>query len=495
MAARRGTGWAAFVLLVLAVAAGAPPPDDELELASLMVHLPNGIDVQAPAAIASFSAQLPDVGVGIERRIAFARTGTGCGMVSETRGRNAGAIVIAARGNCPFYKKAAHLVGAGAAAVVIANSRNELLRMDAPSDGLVVSRPVVLVANETGAFVRALARRHGSLTATLRALPAPRADGGSLALHWALWASAPLLCAASVRAARSRRGALAASRDALLDAITRRLNTKRWVRRLELVGRVALCATFVDDALRALTAPRRQLRLLARALGVGDAAVALGGCVLAGSTALQLVGSALLLARRREQLACRLLIGWACAQPALYRAAANGQLLATSASVVGGLLLAMAEDSRLARATPLPRAQLCGRVCATGVLLHGAYGPLLARVRSGHSPDDSLLQTAADVLVAVGASLLCLLVICGFKSRWSAAALVVCLFVANAWLHPFWALDAAVHADLVDGARFCYFHTLSAVGALLLLVLYGPGRASIDEPSGPLPVLDVKARE
>lgn len=480
------------LVLLLAVSAAAAL-DEDVEQASLTVHLPNGIDVQSAAAVAGFSAQLPDA--GLSSSLAFARTGTGCRMLSEFRGKNAGALVVAARGKCSFYEKAAHLIGAGAAAVVIANSRNELMSMEALSDGLVVSRPVVLVTNETAALLRAYTQRFGALRATLRATPATQADASAIALHWALWASAPLLCAAAVSGARSRRGALATSRDALIDALTRRVNTKRWVHRLEMLGRLALCATFLDDALRALSAPRRQMRLLARSFGVGDAASALGGAVLAGSTVLQLAGTALLLSRRREPLGCRLLIGWACAQPLLYGATRQAQLVATSVSVVGGLLLVMAEHSRRAQATPLPRAQLAGRVCATGVLLHGAFAPLVARVRSGHSADDSLLQTAADVLVAVGASLLCLLVICGFKSRWSAAALVVCLASANLWLHPFWALSSSLHADLVDGSRFCYFHTLSAVGALLLLVLYGPGRASIDEPSGPLPVIAVKTRE
>lgn len=467
--------------------------DAGLELATLSLHLPGPVHVQVSAALAAFSGDVPDG--GLERPLAFAQTEHGCHALPEFRGRSVGAIVVAHRGKCGFYEKAATLVSAGAAAVIVVNDRTELVTMEAKSAGLVSTRPVALVSNATGSLLHALVERHGRFNATLAEPPPPPPGLLSSLAHWGLWASGPLLCVAVARGAHAHRGALARSRDALLERITRRVNTKRLHRRLDIVGRALLVCTFAEDSARVLLRWRRQMRFMQLAFGRGAAGAALGSGVLAASTAVQLAAVGGLLLRRSERAACLALLAWTALHPALYGQLANARLLATSASVAGGLLLVLAEHSRADRGRPLPRAQLCGRVLATGALLHAAYAPLCDHLLHGHTAADFVAQTALEVGAAVGASLLCALVICGFKSRWSAAALVLALLVVNVVRHPFWALEVSTHADLVDEAQFFHFHTLSACGALGLLVLHGPGRNSIDEPAGPLPVVAVKAAE
>jgi len=39
---------------------------------------------------------------------------------------------------------------------------------------------------------------------------------------------------------------------------------------------------------------------------------------------------------------------------------------------------------------------------------------------------------------------------------------------------------------MADHQRFFFFQSMSTVGALLLLVVHGPGALSIDEPDGPM---------
>jgi len=273
------------------------------------------------------------------------------------------------------------------------------------------------------------------------------------------------------------------------------VNTKRAYRRLEVLGRCLLVLTFVEDSARVLLHWRFQMRFMLHAFGQTTVGTVVGHAVLATSTVVQLTGSLLLVVRKWEEHACLLLLVWATIHPLLYRQVGNRQLLATSASIVGGLLLVLAERSRTSWGEPMPRTQLAGRLLSTCVLLFHAFTPLWTDLWEGHSPSDSLATTAAEVVIAVGASLLCGLVMFGFKSRWSAAMLVLCLFVADSVLNPFWTLEMTVHRDLVDAAQFFYFHTLSAAGALLLLVLYGPGTASIDESAGPLPLVAVKANE
>ena len=45
---------------------------------------------------------------------------------------------------------------------------------------------------------------------------------------------------------------------------------------------------------------------------------------------------------------------------------------------------------------------------------------------------------------------------------------------------------------MADHQRYFFFQTMSTVGALLLLVVHGPGKLSIDEPNGPMQMVTSK---
>lgn len=79
-------------------------------------------------------------------------------------------------------------------------------------------------------------------------------------------------------------------------------------------------------------------------------------------------------------------------------------------------------------------------------------------------------------LVGLGA---CIMVVVGFKAKYSATFLVLLLSVSNIVINNWW----SVHANhpQKDYLRFDFFQTLSIVGGLLLLVTTGPGGISMDE--------------
>merc|ERR1712087_116986 len=107
-------------------------------------------------------------------------------------------------------------------------------------------------------------------------------------------------------------------------------------------------------------------------------------------------------------------------------------------------------------------------------------------------------------LVIVAILYMCSLVIIGMKSRWCALFLALLMFCTACYFHPFWIymLSSKETYDLEgvagmegytvdaftmsDHQRYFFFQTMSTVGALLLLVVHGPGNLSIDESNGPL---------
>lgn len=97
-------------------------------------------------------------------------------------------------------------------------------------------------------------------------------------------------------------------------------------------------------------------------------------------------------------------------------------------------------------------------------------------------------------LVGAGA---CVMVVVGFKAKFSATLLVVILSIFNLLVNNFWTVSSHnelkckrksliitqlhEHHPHKDFAKYDFFQILSIVGGLLLLVNSGPGQFSIDE--------------
>ncbi|KAF4547416.1 SURF4-like protein 1 [Elsinoe fawcettii] len=87
------------------------------------------------------------------------------------------------------------------------------------------------------------------------------------------------------------------------------------------------------------------------------------------------------------------------------------------------------------------------------------------------------------IVIAIGA-VACVMVVVGFKAKWSAIMLVLILSIFNVLVNNFWmACDITLHHNhpQKDFAKYDFFQILSIVGGLLLLVNMGPGQFSMDE--------------
>lgn len=105
------------------------------------------------------------------------------------------------------------------------------------------------------------------------------------------------------------------------------------------------------------------------------------------------------------------------------------------------------------------------------------------------------------VLVSLLGAGACVMVVVGFKAKFSATLLVVILSIFNLFVNNFWTVSLFLHDIRLtcyeilltawlqlhehhpqkDFAKYDFFQILSIVGGLLLLVNSGPGQFSIDE--------------
>jgi uncharacterized membrane protein YphA (DoxX/SURF4 family) len=85
------------------------------------------------------------------------------------------------------------------------------------------------------------------------------------------------------------------------------------------------------------------------------------------------------------------------------------------------------------------------------------------------------LRIAVSIISFVG----CIMVVVGFKAKWSAVFLVAFLCISNVLLNNWWSLHH-LHPKR-DFLKYDFFQTLSIIGGFLLLVNLGPGGISVDE--------------
>ncbi|KAF3012335.1 hypothetical protein G7054_g1061 [Neopestalotiopsis clavispora] len=241
---------------------------------------------------------------------------------------------------------------------------------------------------------------------------------------------------------------------------------------LPALGRFLIVVTFLEDALRILTQWSDQLLYLHdyRHFPTG-----LNHIFLLTNVVAMVSGSFLVITRRYSDYAVAGLMGVVVVQALGYGLIFDLNFFLRNLSVIGGLLMVLSDSwVRKTKAfAGLPSIdekdrkmyfQLAGRVLLIFLFIGFVW-----------SGDWSLWR----IVVSLVGLLACVMVVVGFKAKFSATLLVLILSVFNVLVNNFWTLHE--HHPHKDFAKYDFFQILSIVGGLLLLVNSGPGQFSIDE--------------
>ncbi|KAG0643026.1 SURF4 family-domain-containing protein [Tuber brumale] len=241
---------------------------------------------------------------------------------------------------------------------------------------------------------------------------------------------------------------------------------------LPAIGRFLIVVTFLEDALRIVTQWSDQLLYLHdyRRIPWG-----LTHLFLAANVVAMLICSVLVIARRHSEYAVGGLLGVVVTQALGYGLIFDLNFFLRNLSVMGGLLMVLSDSwhrKRFAFAG-LPQIdeknrkeyfQFAGRILLIFLFIGFVF--------SGE-------WSVSRVLVSFAGFVACVMVVVGFKAKWSAVLLVVILSIFNLIINNFWTLHP--HHPHRDFAKYDFFQILSIVGGLVLLVNMGPGQFSVDE--------------
>jgi putative oxidoreductase len=87
------------------------------------------------------------------------------------------------------------------------------------------------------------------------------------------------------------------------------------------------------------------------------------------------------------------------------------------------------------------------------------------------------VMTWLSVVIEIGGGLL---LIAGWQTRRISWFLILYVAIAIAMAHRFWEFDAAQYGNQLNH----FLKNLAVIGALLYIVVFGPGRYSVDERQG-----------
>ncbi|KAF8420828.1 SURF4 family-domain-containing protein [Tirmania nivea] len=241
---------------------------------------------------------------------------------------------------------------------------------------------------------------------------------------------------------------------------------------LPAIGRFLIVVTFLEDAVRIMSQWSDQLMYLNdyRKIPSGLTHLFLFFNVVA-----MLSCSTLVIIRKFSDYAVGGLIAVVVTQALGYGLIFDLNFFLRNLSVMGGLLMVLSDSwgrKRFAFAG-LPQIdekdrkmyfQLAGRVLLIFLFIGFVF--------SGE-------WSISRILVSLLGLVACVMVVVGFKAKWSATLLVVILSIFNVLINNFWTLHPShPHRDF---AKYDFFQILSIVGGLVLLVNMGPGQFSVDE--------------
>ncbi|KAM7194707.1 SURF4 family domain containing protein [Rhypophila sp. PSN 637] len=241
---------------------------------------------------------------------------------------------------------------------------------------------------------------------------------------------------------------------------------------LPAMGRFLIVVTFLEDALRIITQWKDQLLYLHDYRHIPNGITHL---FLLVNVVAMITCSTLVIIRKHSVYAVGGLIGVVITQALGYGLIFDLNFFLRNLSVMGGLIMVLSDSwVRKTKAfAGLPQLeekdrkmyfQLAGRVLLIFLFIGFVF--------SGE-------WSIGRIIVSLIGFVSCVMVVVGFKAKFSATLLVVILSVFNLLVNNFWTLHE--HHPHKDFAKYDFFQILSIVGGLLLLVNSGPGTLSIDE--------------
>lgn len=238
------------------------------------------------------------------------------------------------------------------------------------------------------------------------------------------------------------------------------------------IGRFLIVVTFIEDAIRIITQWTDQLVYLRDYRHMPNG---LNHIFLILNVTAMVSCSFLIITRKYSEYAVGGLLGVVVTQAIGYGLIFDLNFFLRNLSVMGGLLMVLSDSWVRKRFAPagLPQIdekdrrmyfQLAGRVLLIFLFIGFVFAGEWSFWR---------------ILVSILGFVACVMVVVGFKAKFSAVMLVVILSVFNLLVNNFWTLHP--HHPQKDFAKYDFFQILSIVGGLLLLVNMGPGQFSVDE--------------
>lgn len=241
---------------------------------------------------------------------------------------------------------------------------------------------------------------------------------------------------------------------------------------LPAIGRFLIVVTFLEDALRIITQWSDQLIYLHdyRHIPAGLTHLFLIINVIAMT-----VCSFMIIVRKNSDYGVGGLIGVVVLQGIGYGLVFDLNFFLRNLSVMGGLLMVLSDSWVRKRFAPAGLPQIDEKDRKMYFQLAGRILLIFLFVGFVFRGDWNFWRVLVSIL-GFGA---CVMVVVGFKAKWSAIMLVVILSIFNVLVNNFWTLHP--HHPHKDFAKYDFFQILSIVGGLLLLVNMGPGQFSVDE--------------
>ncbi|KAF2747316.1 SURF4-domain-containing protein [Sporormia fimetaria CBS 119925] len=241
---------------------------------------------------------------------------------------------------------------------------------------------------------------------------------------------------------------------------------------LPAVGRFLIVVTFLEDALRIITQWRDQLTYLRdyRHIPTGLTHLFLIINVIAMT-----VCSLQIITRKHSDYGVFGLIGVVVLQGIGYGLVFDLNFFLRNLSVMGGLLMVLSDSWVRKRFVPAGLPTLDEKDKRMYFQLAGRVLLIFLFVGFVFRGDWSVWRIVVSILGFIA----CVMVVVGFKAKFSAIMLVLILSIFNILVNNFWTLHP--HHPHKDFAKYDFFQILSIVGGLLLLVNMGPGQFSVDE--------------